>query len=168
MIKTATKVDRHAGQAGSSYRFNRSSERAWEETLLATETQTICSQALQYVYNYNEPAPQKEDCLRAIAKVRANSSTICSPEYSSEAGSPPPVVNSWTSPPPLETEGTCNVTVQVGPGKCIARSQLADEATMLADACANLNRVTSGLRKIELFTDSSRRYNGISVSLSTE
>lgn len=160
-------MDRHAGQAGSSYRFNRSSERAWEETLLATQTQTICSQALQYVYNYNGPAPQKEDCLRAIARVRANSSTICSPGNSSEAGSLPPDVSAGTSPPPLVTEGTCNVTVQVGPGKCIANSQLADEATMLADACANLNRVTSGLRRIELFTDD-RRYNGISVSLSTE
>lgn len=151
LLKTATKFDRHAGQAGSSYRFNRSSERAWEEVSKTTEPQTICSQALQYVYNYNEPAPKKDDCLRAIATVRANSSTICSPQSSSEAGSLPPLV----------TEGTCNMTVQVGAGKCIASSQLADEATMLADACANLNRATSG------FTIS-RRYNGTSVSLYTE
>ena len=144
-------MNRHAGQAGNSYRFNRTSERAWEESVGA---QTVCYEALQYVYNYNQAKPHKEDCLSAIPKLRANSNTVCPPERSSEPRSPPPLVS----------EGTCKITVQGAAGKCIPSSQLADEATVLADACANLNRATSGSRRLELATDA-RRYNGMSISL---
>ena len=58
--------------------------------------------------------------------------------------------------PPLVVKGTCGITVLGDVGLCFPSTQLAEEATKLANACTNLNLMTSGSHIITYSPTSTR------------
>lgn len=144
-----------AGPQGSTYRFNRTSEDAWREF---GDAQTFCFQAGQY--SVDQAAPPKDECLKAIEKLGANGSTICIPEKPDAYRS-----GLTNSLPPLVLEGTCGLWLFGDVGLCFPSSQLAEQATTLANSCTNLHLVTSGLYTIQRSPIS--RQNDTSITLSS-
>ncbi len=123
-----------AGSNGSLYQFNRTSNYPWKEFAGAN---TVCSGTS--FYGRGEAQPLKSDCERAISQVQSNSSTACV--------APPatlPLALETSNLTPLVTVGTCQLTLGGAVGNCLPTSQVAEYATNLANACANLQMTTGG------------------------
>ncbi|DBB13623.1 TPA: hypothetical protein ACH3X3_000645 [Trebouxia sp. C0006] len=120
------------GSAGSLYQFNRTSDYTWKEFEGAN---TACDGTS--FYGRGEAQPSKSDCERAISQVQSNGSTACVAPQPNV-----PLALETSNFTPLVTVGTCQLALGGAVGNCLPTSQVAEYATDLANACANLQMTT--------------------------